>query len=78
MTVEELCALLAKTLGVEPSAINANTKASDIEAWDSMGTMSILLALTRGLGIQFAPNETGGLQSVAEIVDVLRKKGKLS
>ena len=78
MTVEELHALLAKTLAVEPSTINANTKAADVEAWDSMGTMSILLALTRALGIQFAPNESGGLQSVAEIAALLRKKGRLS
>jgi acyl carrier protein len=78
MTVEELCALLAQTLAVEPSAIDANTKAADVEAWDSMGTMSILLALTRKLGIRLAPNEAGCLQSVPQIVELLRAKGKLS
>jgi hypothetical protein len=56
---------LAETLGVEASAIGPTTTSTDIESWDSMGTMAILLC----------PQETTKLQSVASILKLLRDAG---
>jgi acyl carrier protein len=65
MTSEpELIARLADALGVEPGAITRTTTAKDLEAWDSMGTMNILLLLNDEFDIKLAPKETTRLQSV--------------
>jgi acyl carrier protein len=66
---------LAETLGVEASAIGPTTTSTDIESWDSMGTMAILLWLNEEYGMEFAPQETTKLQSVASIVKLLRDAG---
>lgn len=68
---------LAQTLGVEPSAIQRTTTSKEITAWDSMGTMAIVLWLSEEFGIELAPQETVRLQSVANILQLLRDAGKL-
>ena len=77
MTTQELLAKLAETLSVEPERLSSNSRAGDIEEWDSMGTMSILLMLAREFKITVDANEADALQSVAGIIDVLRKHGLL-
>lgn len=68
---------IADALNVGPELIGPETKASDIDAWDSMGTMSILLALETDFGLRLAPGQTAQLQSVPGIVQLLSDAGKL-
>ena len=78
LSEQDLIARLADTLGVEPAALSRTTTANDLEAWDSMGTMSILLWLSDDFDIKLAPNETAQLQSVEGILKLVSDAGKLS
>jgi acyl carrier protein len=73
-----LLAKIAYALGVAPDRIHADTQAVDVEEWDSMGNMTILLTLRRDYGVTLEPNEAAGLQSVEAIASMLRLKGKLA
>jgi acyl carrier protein len=76
MTLEEqVMSKVAEALKVDPAQITPGTTSNDLEAWDSMGTMSILFALTNHFGITLQPNETGRLQSVRSILELVRNAG---
>jgi len=69
---QEVMAKIADALGVNHEKIGSDTKSQDVEAWDSMGTMAILFALTDNYGVALGPNETGRLQSVQSIIELVR------
>jgi acyl carrier protein len=69
---------IAETLGVEASSITLQTTARDVEEWDSVGTMSLLLMLSTNYGIELSPNQTERLQSVAGILELVRAREKAS
>lgn len=74
-TAVSLTRLVADALGVAPAAITAESKAGDLAEWDSMGTMSILVALDRHFGLKLEPSETAQLASIAGIHKLLAAKG---
>ena len=69
---ERVMQTIADTLSVDRADIMPDTKADDVVAWDSMGKMSILFALTDEFGVALGPNETDKLDSVRGIVDLVR------
>jgi len=66
---------IAEALGVDAGTIERTTTAREIESWDSMGTMAIVLWLNEEFGMELAPQETARLQSVESIVRLLRAAG---
>lgn len=78
MTPEDVIQRVAEALDLAPGLLSMDAKAGDLEQWDSMGTMAILLMLNREMGIRLAPNEASNLSSVRGILELLAAKGKLS
>jgi acyl carrier protein len=78
MTQDDVKLMIASALGLPPDGIDDNTRAGDVEEWDSMGTMSILVMLDSDFGVRLAPNETAAAQSVEGILGLLRRAGKLA
>ncbi len=73
---EEVIHKIAESLEVDPGQITVDTTSDDLEAWDSMGTMTILFTLTNDFGLNLQPNETGRLQSVKSILQLVRDAGE--
>lgn len=74
---QRLLNTIAEALQVSPAELTAESGSNDIENWDSMGTMNILLSLESEFGLRLAPGQTSQLQSVQGIVELLKKAGKL-
>ena len=74
--VERVRELIAESLGISAEELSIDTKADDIELWDSMGTMTILLGLESVFGVKLAPGQTEKLQSVRGIVELVESSGK--
>ena len=73
MTMDErVMQIIADTLFVDRAEIMPDTKADDVVAWDSMGKMTILFALTDEFGVALDPNETDKLDSVRGIMNLVR------
>jgi acyl carrier protein len=73
MDEAELKAKVAEALGVDRALITDTTKAADLQEWDSMGTMSVLIMLDRDYGLKLPPNRTDQLGSIAGILGLLRE-----
>ena len=77
-TEEAVLRQLAEALEIDPRSLGKETMSRDVEGWDSLGTMNILFWLNAEFGIKLDPNETGRVQSVRGILDLLAGAGKLS
>ncbi|MCR4688982.1 MAG: acyl carrier protein [Saccharofermentans sp.] len=53
----------------EDITVTENTTASDIEDWDSLEHINLIVAVERSFGIKFTMGETTGLKNVGEMAD---------
>ena len=54
--------------------ISRNTAAEDIEGWDSMEHINLIVAMEKTFGIKFSIEEAGSLKNVGEMIDLIQKK----
>jgi len=55
-------------------SISATTSASDIDDWDSLAQIRLLMAMEQTFEIQFSLDEVEELQNVGEIVELILEK----
>ena len=67
----EARALLAEALGMPADALPEGASADDIEAWDSLAHMRLVLALEARLGRQLAPETILGITTLHAIAALL-------
>ena len=53
----------------EELEVNDATVASDVDGWDSLEHINLIVAVERCFGIKFTMGETTGLKNVGEMVD---------
>lgn len=56
-------------LGLEPE-----TTADDVDGWDSLSHIRLVLAVSKAFGIKFSASEIGSLKNVGEFVELIGKK----
>lgn len=56
--------------------VNENTTADDIEDWDSLEHINLVLAVENEFGIKFTMGETTGMHNVGEMVDIILQRAK--
>jgi acyl carrier protein len=70
---QEILKLIQKALELEDHSINLESSAEDFEEWDSLGNLSILVALDEALDKKVAPiKEMGEAYSVPKILQLLK------
>ena len=77
MTTEE--AILARVRGVivkvfgdDEIVVGASTTAADVEGWDSVSNIEVLVALEREFGIRFNTGEMATVANVGELVTLIK------
>jgi len=78
MTFHDVIDRIAETLQIPADQLNLESRASDFDAWDSLGTMSLLLMLTSDYELTVPQGETQKLLSVRGIVELFERAGRLS
>ncbi len=56
--------------------VSDNTTAADIEDWDSLEHINLMVAIEEDFGMKFNMAEVTGLKNVGEMVDVILKRLK--
>ena len=54
--------------------VNESTTAADVEDWDSMKHVSLMLAVEREFKLRFTASEIAGLASVGELMSLIQSK----
>lgn len=72
---ERLKALLAEVLRLPPSAVTGQLTMKDVESWDSLKHMELIVAIEEKFGVQLSFGEIVIMNSVEGIRRVLAEKG---
>jgi acyl carrier protein len=48
--------------------------ADDVDGWDSLSHIRLVLAVSKSFGVKFSASEIGGLKNVGEFVELIQKK----
>lgn len=54
--------------------VNESTTADDIEDWDSLEHINLVVAIENNFGIKFTMNEVTSMKNVGEMVDILSER----
>ena len=72
---KKLQGLLADVFGVRESEITPETTKGDVESWDSLKQMVLVMSLERAYDLTLDIQDIVAMTSVAAIAQVLRDKG---
>jgi len=72
--LQDLTGILEDVMDVEDVVLHDDTTADDIEEWDSLSHVRLIVAIERKYGIKFTNTEIAGMQRVKDIVDLIETK----
>lgn len=78
MTEDDAIRKIEECLMLSPNELNRESKAEEIDAWDSMATFGIVQWLDSEFEIELPPGETSKLSSVEGVLEILRDAGKVT
>lgn len=78
MTREEIIAKLndifMDVMDVDEISLEETTTAADVEEWDSLSHVRLMVATERAFGVKFSGAEISSLKKVGDLVDLILKK----
>lgn len=77
ITTEDALKWIANVFEVSPENITADTPRDEIEAWDSLGMLTLMSVLDEDFEILLSEDQVQNMRAVSDIIDVLRSSGKL-
>lgn len=72
--LEKTAEIIRTNFDDDSLVITDATTAADVEDWDSLEQINILVALEKAFSTKFAVSEVEGLQNVGEMVDLIARK----
>lgn len=72
MTIEEKLALLEETLEMEEGTLSADMDLDDVDEYDSMTKLSIIVMMEDEFGVKLTGDVVRGFQTVQDILDLMK------
>lgn len=72
--LKELNAIFIDVLEVEDLNLKRETVADDVEDWDSLNHIQLIVAVEKHFGVQFTTQEIQDFANVGDVCDLLEKK----
>ena len=66
--------IFRQQFGNEEITVCAETKADDVDGWDSLAHIRLVIAIERGFGIKFKTSEVAALRNVGDVVSMIKVK----
>lgn len=70
---ERVRAVIADVFGLDPGEVGPQTSIDDVEAWDSLQHLTVVLALEEEFDVQLDDEETIAAVSVPMIAEIVRE-----
>ncbi len=67
--------IMADVLDIDADGVGPETTAEDVEEWDSLSHIRLMVAIERRFGITFENSEIAGLANVGEMIGLIQAKG---
>ena len=76
MSVSTIIEIFEDILDVKKGTVNLSSNSSDIDEWDSVATVNIIVALEDEFGIKFKLEDIQTVKSVQDFVDLVQEHKK--
>jgi len=76
--MSRLTSVFQRVFGDETLSLARGTTARDVEGWDSLMHINLIVAIEREFKIRFTTREIATLQNVGELTDLIVRKEGLS
>lgn len=73
---EKLNEVFRDVFDEESIQVNDSTTANDIEDWDSLEHINLIVAVEKSFEIKFTMGEVTGMKNVGAMVDIILERGK--
>jgi len=70
----QLQEIMADTFDLDSVEITPRTTAADIEEWDSLSHIRLIVAIEREFGVKFSNAEIEDMNNVGDLMSAIRKK----
>ena len=77
MSQEEALKWIAQIFEQPAESLKPETPRADIVTWDSLGVLTLMAELDEKHGIMLSDAELRGMTKAGDIIEVLRREGKL-
>ena len=77
MNTQDALAWVSEVFEESPGRIAATTLRKEIPGWDSLGTLSLIAGLDERFNIQLSEQDIERMQSVADLLEILRRHSAL-
>jgi acyl carrier protein len=74
--LERLGDIFRDVFNDEDLVISRETSAKDVEEWDSVMHVSLIVNVEKAFGVRFSSSEVAKLQNVGELADLIELKGR--
>ena len=72
--LEELALIFREVFGDEAISIDRTTTAADVEQWDSLTHIEMIVAVEKHFAIRFNSMDLKKLENVGDLVDMIKQK----
>ena len=74
LLLNKLEEILREILEVDHLQITETTVADDVQDWDSINHVRLLVAIEEEFGFQFSTEDVGGIKNVGRLLDLVQAK----
>lgn len=71
MNIQEKMKLIAETLDVDITSINENTVLNDLDEWDSMSRLSVIVMMDDEFGKTISGSDVRNFKTIKDILDMM-------
>ena len=71
---KQIVQVIADVLNIPAERVTPDCSPQNVEGWDSVQHLNLVLAIEQAAGIQLDPEEIEQMQSVGGILEVVRRK----
>jgi acyl carrier protein len=70
-TLDKVIAIFADVMDVDPRTIGSATTPEDVESWDSVSHVRLIMSVEKAFAVKFTNAQIGKLRSVGDIAGAL-------
>jgi acyl carrier protein len=71
---EKLAMIFRDVFDEDDLSLTPATTADDVDGWDSLTHIRLVLAVSKAFGVKFSASEIGNLKNVGEFASLIEKK----
>jgi acyl carrier protein len=72
----EVIRLVAEVLAMDPARLHEDTRAEEVEGWDSFALVRMVFAIEAAFPVRFTLAEIEGIDGIAPLIAVVRQKAE--